>query len=253
MEDTKKLETENTSPQAKEAIQQKPETAAEAAHEPKSKEEAKATEENEQQINWRKFREAREKERKEKQEAEKRAIEKESEVQALKAAMEALVNKPESNNRQTEEYSEETEDQRIARLVERSLEKERQKRQIEDQEKEQKEFPTRLTKEYPDFNNVCTSESLDYLEYHYPEVAEAYRHMPDGYNKWSAVYKAVKRFVPSTNVKQNQAIADRNLSKPQSMSIAGKTPTGDSAPQYLDDKRKADNWARMQRAMKGGA
>ncbi len=253
MEDIKKPETENTSAQNKEATEQKAASADQVAGAGKPKEEVKASEENEQQINWRKFREAREKERKEKQEAEKRAFEKEGEVQALKAAMEALVNKPESNSRQTQEFTEESEDQRIARLVEQSLEKERQKRQIEEQQREQQEFPVRLAKEHPDFKIVCTSENLDYLEYHYPEVAEAYKHMPDGYDKWASVYKAVKRFVPSTNPKQNQAIADKNLSKPQSMSIAGKTATGDGAPQYLDDKKKSDNWARMLRTMRGGS
>lgn len=239
MEETKSVELENTQEKPKEAIEQKQEAPI-------------AEQENEQQINWKKFREARERERKEKIEAEKRASEKEAEVQALKAAMEALVNKPQSNSQQIQEYSEETEDQRIARIIDERLGKERQKRQIEDQEREAREFPSKLAKEFPDFDKVCNSESLDYLEYHFPEIAEAYKHMPDGYNKWASVYKAVKRFVPATNAKQNQAIADKNLSKPQSMSIAGKTPTGDSAPQYLDDKRKADNWQRMLKVMRGG-
>ena len=205
--------------------------------------------ENAQQVNWRKFREVREKERKEKVEVEKRAAEKEKEVAALKAAMEALVNKPSSNNHQMDEYSEETDEQRIAKLVDAALEKERYKRQTEDQERERQEFPQRLNRDFPDFQQTCTSENLDYLEYHYPEVAEAYKHMPDGYNKWAAVYKAVKRFTPG-DVKRNQAKAENNLGKPQSMSIPGKTATGDTAPQYLDDKKKMDNWDRMVRTMK---
>lgn len=238
MEEVKTTETENTPPPPKEATNQEKIESPEVA-------------DTEQQINWRKFREAREKERKEKIEAEKRAQEKEVEVQALKAAMEALVSKPEPNSRQMNDFSEESEEQRVARLVQQALESERRKNQIELEEREKKEFPTKLTQNFPDFNQICSSENLDYLEYHYPEVAEAYKHMPEGYNKWSSVYKAVKRFVPSTNLKSNQAAADKNLSKPQSMSIAGKTPTGDSAPQYLDEKRKADNWQRMIKAMKG--
>src|SRR5574338_140483 len=240
MEDDKLPETENTSNENKEAI-------------PTQNPESTSTTETEQQINWRKFREAREKERKEKQEAERKEEKKEAEVQALKAAMEALVNKPASSHETELQYVNDTEEQRIAKLVEQSLERERKKLQAQEYEKEKIEFPQRLNRDFQDFNQVCTSENLDYLEYHYPEVAEAYKHMPDGYNKWASVYKAVKRFVPSTNPKQNQALAEKNLSKPQSMSIPGKTSTGDSAPQYLDDKRKTDNWQRMLRTMRGGS
>jgi hypothetical protein len=240
MEEIKQALPENTQTPQKEAIAP-------------AVEEVKTEPETEQQINWKKFREVREKERKEKVEAERKASDKEVEVQALKAAMEALVNKPQSNTQQIETFSEESEDQRIDRLVGQAIEKEKQKNQIENQEKERREFPVRLAREFPDFDKVCNSENLDYFEYHYPEVADAYKHMPDGFDKWSKVYKAVKRFVPNTVSKNsNAAMAEKNLSKPQSMSIGGKTQTGDMAPQYLDDKRKADNWSRMQKAMKSG-
>lgn len=210
-------------------------------------------EETQEQINWRKFREGREKDRKDKLAAEKRASDKEGEVAALKAAMEAIVNKPESNDRQINQFSEETDDQRIKRLISETIEEQRRKDQIEQQKKEQTEFPQKLAKDFKDFDKVCTEENLDYLEYHYPEVAAPFRKLPDSYEKWADVYNAVKRFVPNLDSKKGQAKAEKNFMKPQAMSIAGKTPTGDSAPQMLDDKRKADNWARMQRTMRGGA
>lgn len=241
MEETKQTEKDNTLSTVKETSIAPVEN-------------AEGVQETEQQINWKKFREAREIERKEKLEVEKRAAEKEAEVQALKAAMQVLVNKPEPNTPQINYETEETEEQRIARIVEASLEKERRKYQIEASEKEKKDLPAKLTQNHPDFDSVCTSENLDYFEYHYPEVADAYKYMPEGFDKWSKIYKAVKRFVPqATSKNNNQAVAEKNLAKPQSMSIPGKTSTGDSAPQYLDEKRKADNWQRMQRAMKGGA
>ena len=209
-------------------------------------------EETPEKINWRKFREAREKERKEKIEIEKRAAEKEREVTALKAAMEAIVNKS-SNNRQTEEYVEESEDQRINRLVEESIEKRVRQDQIEHEKREQQEFPNRLTRDFKDFNQVCSVENLDYLEYHYPEVADVFKELPEGYGKWSKVYNAVKKFVPNLDSKKDAAKAEKNFMKPQSMSASGKTTTGDSAPQSLDDKRKSDNWKRMQSVMRGGS
>lgn len=210
-------------------------------------------EETQDQINWKKFREAREKERKEKIAAEKRAEEKEQEVAALKAAMEAIVNKPSSNDNQTNQFSEETDDQRIKKLIADTIEEQRQKDQIERHRKEQQEFPQKLAEDFKDFNEICTAENLDYLEYHYPEVAAAFKELPDGYNKWSKVYKAVKRFLPNTENKKEQSRAEKNFMKPQAMSVAGRTPTGDTAPQNLDEKRKADNWRRMQQVMRGSS
>jgi hypothetical protein len=61
----------------------------------------------------------------------------------------------------------------------------------------------------------------------------------------------LKRFIPNTNAGKEAAKADKNLSKPQSMSVPGMSATGDTAPVKFDDQRRADNWARMQRVMKG--
>lgn len=209
--------------------------------------------ESDKEINWKKFREQREIERKQKLEAEKRANEKEAEATALKEAMEVLLNKTAQQNYSTEQDIDESEQQRIQRMVRESLDAERQKDHLNQQKKEQNEFPERLISNFSDFNQVCTSDNLDYLEYHYPEVADAFKELPDGYNKWSKIYKAVKRFVPNIDSKKESAKADKNFAKPQAMSIAGKTQVGDTAPQQLDDARRASNWQRMQKVMRGGS
>lgn len=209
--------------------------------------------ESPEQINWKKFREAREIERKQLEEERKWAKKKEEEAAALKAAMDALLNKSSnSSHTNNNEYEEETEDQRIEKKVKFALEA--KERQLEEERKriEQAEFPKKLASTYTDFNQVCSADNLDYLEYHYPEVASAFKYMPDGFDKWASVYKAVKRFVPNTDSKKEQAKAEKNFNKPQSMAVAGVTQTGDTAPMMLDDKRRADNWARMQRTIKGG-
>lgn len=213
--------------------------------------------ENVQETNWRKFREQREIERKEKEAAEKRAQEKEAEAQALKAAMDALLNK--SNNQPTNDYSnsyrsedELSEDERIQKKIEAAiLAKEKQYEEMRLQ-KEKQEYPQRLNSDFKDFNQVCSVDNLDYLEYHYPEVAAAYKYVPDGYDKWSNIYKAVKKFVPNVDSRKESKRAETNFSKPQSIAVPGATPMGDTAPIMLDDKRRADNWARMQRVLKGG-
>lgn len=207
--------------------------------------------ETQEQINWKKFREERALERKQKEAADKRAAEKEAEAQALKAAMDALLNKPTQSNH-NEYADDEDEDVKIQKKIDAALSV--RERQLEEQrrQREHAEFPQRLASTYTDFNDVCSTENLDYLEFHYPEVANAFKHAPDGFDKWSSVYKAVKRFVPNTNSLKDQKKAEKNFNKPQSMAASGMTQTGDTAPMQLDDKRRADNWARMQKVMKGG-
>lgn len=211
-------------------------------------------EETPEQINWKKFREAREVERKQKIEAEKRASEKEAEVQALKAAMESVLNRPS----QTQPYASQdtqdpTDEERIKAQIEAIISAREKKGEEEKYRREQAEMPQKLTSSYADFNQICSESNIDYMEYHYPEVYNAFKQMPDGYDKWSSIYKAVKKLVPNTDSRKDQAKAEKNFTKPQAMSIPGKTQVGDSSPQMLDEKRKMDNWQRMQRVMKGGA
>lgn len=211
-------------------------------------------EETQEQINWRKFREQREIERKQKEAAEKRAAEKEAEAAALKAAMEAVLSKPSTNlgdvNRN--QYEEESEDDRIQKKVEAALAQKERLYEEQRRQKEQAELPQKLASTFKDFNQVCSAENLDYLEFHHPEIAKAFKHAPDNFEKWADIYSTVKKFVPNVDNKRDQARAERNFNKPQSMAVAGATQTGDGAPIQLDEKRRADNWARMQRVMKGG-
>lgn len=207
--------------------------------------------ETQEQINWKRFREAREIERKQKEAAEKDAARKAEEIIALKAAMESLVSKP-TRASDTYDAPEETEDQRIQKKVDAALSDREKQYEQQRLQKEQQEFPQRLVSNFSDFNQVCTSDNLDYLEYHYPEVAAPYKHLPDSYDKWAAIYKSVKRFVPNPDSSKDQRKAEKNFGKPQSMAVAGNTQTTDSAPMMLDEKRRQDNWQRMQRIMKGG-
>jgi hypothetical protein len=213
------------------------------------------TEEN--QANWKAFRDQREADRKAKVEAEKRASEKEAETEALKRALEAVVNKPNQNYQMNSSYTEgeeETEEQRIQRHVDAALKRQTEEHKKVAKQKEMEEYPQRILSDFKDFNEVCSSENLDYMDYHYPEVTTPYKYMPEGYEKWAAAYKAVKRFVPNSDSRRDQVKAERNLAKPGSMSSTG-TTQGESSlpPARLDEARRAANWARMQKTQgKGG-
>lgn len=204
---------------------------------------------NDKEINWNKFKEARQREREQLEAETKARARAEQEAAALKAALEAAVNRPTAY--QEQDHTEETEDQRIDKKVQAALQK--QQREFEDKQREREiqEYPQRILRDHPDFNQVCHADNLDYLEYHYPEVSSAFKHMPQGYDKWSAIYKAVKRFVPNTDTKKDLMKAERNLNKPQSTSSTGVTQNTSPSPLKLDKDRKEQNWQRMQRIIKG--
>lgn len=230
---------EESKPQTTEIPQNNQQPIAEA------KSEHPVEQENANEINWKRFRETQKKDRQDKADAEKRAAEKEQEAAALKAAMEALITPTKQIDQE-----EDSEDQRIAKIVKAQLSAEVQRIDAENRRKEAAQLPGRLSQIHPDFNNVCTEENLDYLKYHYPEVEKALSYAPEGLEKWSDVYKAVKRLVPNIFSKKDEAKIDRNMAKPKAIS-AGLSNTGDSAPVYLDESKKAANWERMSRAMKG--
>lgn len=205
-------------------------------------------EETPQSIDWKRFKEQRKVERQQLEEEKKRHSQKAQEAEALKAALEALVNKPTSSSNGD---IEETDDDRIQKKIDKALADERRRVEEERVRKEHAEFPQRLSSTYSDFDSVCTAENIDYLEYHHPEMARAFKKAPDSYEKWSDVYKAIKKYIPNNASNKDQKKAEKNFNKPQSMSVAGVTQSGDEAPRMLDDKRKADNWSRMQKRMRG--
>lgn len=202
-----------------------------------------------QEINWKLFREQREIERKAKEAAEKLAAEERAKAEALKAAMESLLNK---NTPGVKEEKDETEEERISRRVEAIIHQREQAMKAERERQEKEELPIRLRKNMPDFDRVINSNNLDYLEFHFPEVAAPYRYMPDNQEKWEGLYKAVKRFVPNTNAVADSKKAEANLSKPQALSNT-LTPQGiNSGPAvYLSEERRQANWERMQRTING--
>ena len=214
------------------------------------KEEVVATAETQQEINWKKFREGREQDRKEKElarrekeAAERREKDRIAEANALRAALEATLAKP------TQEPQEED---IIQKRVDEALERRDREAEKKRVEREQEELPQKLKQAFNDFNDVCTKENLDYLEFHFPEIAKPCTYMGDSFEKWSLIYNAVKKHLPNHKNKNDQSRIESNAKKPQSMA-GGLSQTGDGAPTLsLDDDRKKANYARMLKVLKGG-
>lgn len=251
------INTENNA--ATDLVQDKVETNLEqekVESNPRQQIETVKQEEKVEDPNWRAFREGRKQDRINREAAEKRAAEKEAEVAALKAAMEAAFaksNLPLQNSLHQGYAEEETEDQRIEKKVQQALEQREQQRERERAQREAQEYPKRLAREYSDFESTISESNLDYLEYHYPEIAGPLKELPDNYNKWAHIYKIVKKFVPnSANAKSDALRAENNLSKPKSISSQSISPPGTTInPYILSEERKAANWAAMQKRLKG--
>lgn len=255
---TAENKVENTLPQEKvdtNVSQQKPDTNLTQ----QNPQEAKPADGTQEDPNWRAFREARKKDRAEREAAERKAQEKEAEVAALKAAMEAaFTNKgpvpqqqyyPEQGNYQPEE----TEDQRIDKIVDAKIAAREAAAERQRIEREHQEYPNKLTKSYPDFHQTISQDNLDYLDFHYPEVSRPLQRLQDGFDKWSDIYQAIKKFVPNnTTAKKEAAKADINHNKPKSMSSTGITQPGEATTSArLTEEKRAANWERMQKIMKG--
>jgi len=200
--------------------------------------------------NWAAIREQRKADRKAREEADKRAADKAAEAEALRAALEAITNKP--NNQYRQEDREETEDEILNKRVDAIIKQRESEFRKQNDERERAEYPSRLRQAMPDFDKVCHPENLDYLEYHHPEITEPFKHMPDGYKKWEAIYKVTKKLIPNLDHKQDQKRMEQNLSKPGSVSSTGTTQGIGIAPSpRLTEEKRMENWRRMQRDIKG--
>lgn len=206
--------------------------------------------------NWKAFREARKKDRADREAAQRRAIEKEAEVESLKAAMEAAFSKSTNVNPEQQYYSEtqeETEDQRIEKKVQAAIAIREQALEKQRMERDQKELPQKLISAFPDYHQVVNEENGAYLEYHHPELYRAILRQPENFETCADIYKLVKKYVPnSTTSKRESAKADNNFNKPKSISSTGITQPGQSKSNaIISEERKAANWARMQALIKG--
>lgn len=214
-----------------------------------------ATEEKSEDPNWRAFREARKQDRLAKEAAERKAAEKEAEASALKAAMEAAFSRGNApNTYQEPSYErEETEEQRIDRKVSEALASRDAQYRKEQSERERQQAPQRIAQTYPDFNQVVSQENCDYIDYHFPELSTPFNHMPEGYEKWSAMYNLIKKFVPNaTTSNRAGARIDNNMAKPKSMSAPAMTQSQQMPGSHIiSDDRKAANWDRMRKIMSG--
>lgn len=210
--------------------------------------------ENQEDPNWKAFREARKKDKADKEAAERRAAEKEAEATALKAAMEAAFSKNNVvQNNQNDFEQIETEEERIDKRVQAIIEAREKQSEKARHEREKNELPQRLLHAFPDYNEVVNEENGTYLEYHHPELYRSLLRQPENFETCSDIYKVVKKFVPNSTTSKKEAIrAENNFNKPKSISSATITQPGQvTSSAILTEDKRQQNWERMQRILKG--
>jgi hypothetical protein len=199
---------------------------------------------------WRAVREQRKIDKAQREAAEKRALEAQAQAEALKAAMEAAFAKMPANPyaQPSDPQYEESEDERIEKKVQAALSAREASYAKERAQREITELPSRLRKEFPDYDAVVNDENGAYLEYHHPELLKALLNQPENFETCSNTYKLVKKLIPGIgSSKKEEAKSQSNLLKPKSSSSATITQPGEQLNSYrLSEERKAANWARMQ-------
>lgn len=210
---------------------------------------------------WRQFAENRAREREARQERERKEREKADELKKLQEilGLNAPANETAAEKKEREQRIESLKEidlptgqdveSFVYTIIDKVLNERDQKRQQERQQEEQRSYPQRLSRDYPDIKEVVSQENLDYLEYHYPEIAEMYGNMPDGYDKYSKLYSTMRKLIPQTN-KTAAERAKRNLSAPQATGGRSATPSRDARATGLSKEQKRANYERMLREMK---
>lgn len=230
------------------------------------------TDESPEQINWRKFREARAEERKQKEEAEREAAKSRQDKEALQSYVASLL----ESNGQTGQVSPAQQEQIAIELARDDIPtgeevmrftSEYVKKEVERGVREaiaetsraesKKTLPKQLKETMPDYWEVCTQENLDYLEYVAPALAQTLAQPfenPENlsYNQMQAVYQAVTKLVPNAKASTIRKDPERDIKRPQSMSSAAASASRDNAPHMISDALRQQRYKEMQEAARGG-
>lgn len=208
--------------------------------------------------NWKVVRELRKKEKAEREAAEQRASEEKARADAMAKALEVALSKSTFNQSSPQQNyaaypEEETEDQRLEKKLSAMMEKREAQWQRDRAEKEMQQLPSIMQQTYSDYFQVINEDNAAYLKYHDPDLYESIVHLPNTVDGCSKAYRLVKKHVPNaTSAKRDEAKAEINFNKPKSMSSTSVTQGGEAGSSArLTEEKRAQNWERMQKQLKG--
>lgn len=224
--------------------------------------------ESTEQINWKKFRAEKEALRKAKEQEALKAQELANQNAALQQALDAVLTKQQPQQQAThhmpvlpkdqfvtgeeiQSYLDGTLDPKLESKIDQLLDRKERQRQAEAAEREKRELPNRVKTVHSDWESVVSQDNCDYLEYHHPELSASISAMPESVEKYSTIYKAIKRYVPNAGNSQDMRKLEANALKPRSASASGVAQTVPAPSLVIDNDRKKANYERMMRQIKG--
>lgn len=200
-------------------------------------EQAEQRKRNDAEYNWAELRRQREKDR--------------EEMEALKTELNRLK-KPETP--EEEDYGVNDDDLLEGKHL-KELKRELKQLKTELQRKEASTMEDRLQMKYPDYADVVSTENIEYLKKHEPELAQSISSMQDPYQQAVAAYKLLKKVGKEPVVTPEQRKASENSQKPVSANAVTKNSAIGNAHLFengLTKELKESLWKEMQAAKKAG-
>ena len=210
--------------------------------------------EDDKEKNWKAFLEKRkedqralEAERKRNQELQAERDRRTKELEEMKLAFQAVVDKKEPEYSYDQDVDQ---NKLIEEKVNQIISKREQERSAREEEQRRAREIQEIKEKMPDIEQVLSPDNLAYLEFYHPKMARLIAKMPEGLDKIKETYEAVKEFVKMPT-KEKEKI-DKNLGKPKSVhsSVSNESQKEESSG-VLSDKRRMETWQKMQRLISG--
>lgn len=215
--------------------------------------------ESDEDRNWKSFLEKRKEEQrlfdieKEKNKRlEEDRVRREKEIEDLKIAFAAMVEKKDSSSGFDDDAGEVDQKKYVQEEIQRLFREEQNKRDIHNNNERIYRESMAIKQEMPDLLEVCNQENLAYLEYYHPEIAIPLGKLPEGLEKTKLAYQAIKKHVKMA--KKEKEKVEQNLSKPKSVHSGYSNETTsdkENSSGVLSDNKRNETWQKMQRLISG--
>jgi len=124
----------------------------------------------------------------------------------------------------------------------------------EERERERREeIPRRMREELPEFDQICSEENGDYIEFHNPRLARTISSLlqgPKTFQTMKDIYEMVKEAVPNATAKEREKIKANALTPKSSWQEGIQGATQGGVARVLTEADRDRNYRRMQEIMR---
>ena len=215
-----------------------------------------------EEINWKVVREKTKEDRIARDKEKEQSLQKDDQIEALTLAIQNMFeakDAPDLTKKQQDQIIADLVDEDIPTggevknflkkyvpdLIKEALTQNAEKNRIEQVARDKEEMPEKLKEMHKDFDDVVQKDNLQYLDYHFPEVSGVLNILPEGLDKWSRVYKMIKKLVPNTGRGDLRRL-EKNANKPQNVAAATAPPSNEQGyGRTLSEGEKKENYKRL--------